>query len=228
VPFPNVIRFASGGDIVVGEVVSNAVRRIHLGSSTITRVACFSNYLGDGGGGGSQQWIWLDVDTAGMCGPVDDIWVFKVQDAINGAHWTWRMSLDGSYSTILFNDGWALPTYGPTEEVVGGPGHYPWAIAISKHEGRWIATGLAHFQPVMGRIKQSGDPVVDHNFGINFNEAILESGSQIHYSGSAPGFPREVRPSFWTLRGSTGAGWATNLPGANTFEDLMCISSDLT
>src|ERR1700730_10021347 len=131
------------------------------------------------------------------------------------------MSLDGSYSTILFDDGGPLPSYGPTQEVTGGPGHYPWAICLSKHEGRWIGTGLAHFQPVMGRIKQPADPIVDHNLGINFNEASAQSGSQIHYSGSAPGFPREVRPSFWTLRGSTGAGWMTNLSGANTFEDLM-------
>src|SRR6266550_3877072 len=38
VPFPNVIRFVSGGDIIVGEPFTAAARRIRLGTSTITRV----------------------------------------------------------------------------------------------------------------------------------------------------------------------------------------------
>src|SRR5262249_46394703 len=111
-------------------------------------------------------------------------------------------------------------TYGPVDEIIGGPGHYPWAIAISKHEGRWITTGMAHFQPIMARIKQSGDPAVDHNTNTNWNEAIAESGGLIHFYGSIAGFPRDPRPSFWALRGSAGGGYITHLSGADTFEDL--------
>jgi hypothetical protein len=224
VPFPNVIRFSPNGDIIVGDTVANAVRQIHLGSSTITRVNCFDNFLSDGSNGGSEQWLWLEVDTAGMIGPVDDILVSKVQNAINGAHDQWRMALgnflSGAYSDKFFGDGWALSTYGPVDMIEGGPGHYPWAIAISRLEGRWVGTGLASFNPILARIIQSGDPSVNNDTGINWNEAIAESGGLVYTFGSALGFPANVRPSFTALRGS-GGGWMTHLPGADTFEDLM-------
>jgi hypothetical protein len=220
VPIPGFMRFTSNGDIIVMEAVSDAIRRIYLSggsAGTISRVGCFSNFLGQDGVG---QFVQVDVDTTGMCGPVDDIFASKIQDAINAAHWTWRMSIDGSYSSTSFTDGWALPNYGPITEVIGGPGHYPWGTFLSKREARMIAVGSAQFQPVMIRQKLPGDPVVDHNFNINFNQAMIESGGQVHYLGSVVGFPREMRPSFYSLRGPTGGGFITNSPGQDTFEDL--------
>ena len=215
-PTPNVIRFNSNGDIVLGETGTLAVRHINLGSSTITRIGSFQDYFERV----NQQWVWIDVDTAGMCGVVDDVRQFPVQNALSAAHLTWQFSLDGTYSAAFFGDGWGSPEYGPVDEIIGGPGHYPWAIATSKHEGRWIGTGMAHYHPVMGRIKQSGDPNVDHGSNINWNEAMTENASLITYNGTVRGFPRDIRPSLYTLRGGTGGGFTTNLPGHNTYDEL--------
>jgi hypothetical protein len=216
-PFPNVIRFTSKGDIVFGEGVTDAVRWVHLGSSTITRVNCFSNYLENDLG---PQWIWLEVDTVGTCGPVDDIVVFKIQDSRSAAHWTWRMSLDGSYSAQMFSDGFSLPNYGPIEMVTGGPGHYPWAIGISRHEGKMIATGVAQMNPIVMWIKQAGDPVVTRIPEVNYSNSAHVGGFAVHIWGTAVGFPREVRPAFWSIWGVQGGGWITNTAGHNTWEDL--------
>jgi hypothetical protein len=220
--FPNVIRFTSNGDIVFAESHTDCVRRVHLsgvGSGTISRVGCNYNYLEQDPAG---QWIWLAVDTAGTCGPVDDIIVAKLQDQSgSGAQYTWRMSLDGTYSGYAFGQGWSMPTYAPMQESLGALGHYPWAIEFSKHDGRLIGSGMAQLQVCMGRIKQPGDPNVDHQTGVNFNEAIIESGSSVFTFGSALGFLPNLRPSFWALRGCTGCGFITSLSGADTLEDFM-------
>jgi hypothetical protein len=225
-PFPNTLRFASGGDIIVAEGVTDVVRRVNLGSSTLTRIGTFSNYLDQDTG---PAWIWLDVDTgplsspAGMCGPLDDIFLFKIQDPVSGAHYTWRMSLATdsigrpTYSAAFIGDGGTrLPQYGPIDWI--NFVHYPWAISLSRTEGRFIGSGVAETAAVMGRIKQSGDPVVD--LSTNYDGATFDRGGQIHIFGSTGGFPPGMRPSFWSLRGTMGDGFILNSAGNNTFEDL--------
>jgi hypothetical protein len=117
------------------------------------------------------------------------------------------LSLDGSYTGFAFSDGFGIPNSGPIAELIGGPGHYPWAIAISTHEGRMIASGMANFNPVILRIKQPGDPVVDRGTGINWNGTAWYNGFGIHAWGTANGFPREVRPAFWSIWGVHGNPW---------------------
>jgi hypothetical protein len=203
----NSLRFNSTGDIIFAETNSKAVRWVHLGASTISRVNCYENHISLEGAG---EWIWIAVDTAGTCGPVDDILVFS----FHRFQRTWRMGLTDGYSSQAWSDGWALNCSAPVEELTGGMGHYPWAIAISTKEGRMITTGGAMFQPNFMRIKQSSDPNVDHNTGVNYYGPAIERGGTIFETGTAVGFPRGVRPSFEAL-----TGFITNNPGANTSDD---------
>jgi hypothetical protein len=219
VPYPNVIRFITGGDIIIGESFSDAIRRVHLGSSTITRINCFDNHLENDVGFG---WIWLDIDTVGTCGPADDIVIFKLQDAISGAHFSWRMSPVDGYSRRFMGDTGQLASYGPMEEIVGGGGHYPWAVAISKTEGRMIGTGIANFNPVLIRIAQPSDPVVTHgtNPEVNIDSLMIERAKGIHSWGTPNGFPYASRPAFWSVWSNAGNPWTLGAAGHGSWDEL--------
>jgi hypothetical protein len=209
--YPNVIRFTSSGDIVFFEVPTYALRRIHLGSGTITRIGIHDNVLRTAG---STVWGWCTVDTAGVGGPIDDIVTGAFDDAVK----TWRYSLDGSYAAEFLAQGWSLSRYGPSD-ATGGI-HYPWAMQWSRFEGRMIATGTASFNPIVIRIKQPSDPVVNVGSSINFNEAALENAGQIVFTGTVDGFPFGVRPSLWNLRGAVSMGFIMDSPGHNSYDDL--------
>jgi hypothetical protein len=233
VPFPNVISFTSTGNIVVGEAVTNAIRLIDLSGNTIRRIGCPDNRLQTDTLVG---WIWLDVDSAGTCGPVDDIIIRKVQTDISAAHYDWRLSLapgsipgQAAYQqAFAFDNGSSIlmPSYGPLTAITGGPGHYPWAIAMSRHEGRMITTGMANWYPAMLRIAQPGDPVVDMSTGVNFDEQMMQRAALIMIAGTTNGLPYEARPSFRALWAENGGPFIGNRSGANTFEDMMSLYPD--
>ncbi|MBI3292685.1 MAG: hypothetical protein HYZ73_07765, partial [Elusimicrobia bacterium] len=63
--WPQVIRADSEGNLILGEHVTQTVRRINLATGRVQRLT----YLV----GNPNQWIWLDVDKHGNIGPKDDI-----------------------------------------------------------------------------------------------------------------------------------------------------------
>jgi hypothetical protein len=225
-PFPEVLRFTSTGNIVLGEIATFAARLINLSNNTISRITSFNAHFHPSG----IAWMWLDCDYAGTCGPVDDIIITAFQDDLTAAHTIWRSSLAQAYSPsigvaasgIVFSgDGFSIPNYAPSSQIMGGPaGHYPWAISMSRTEGRMIGTGTAQMFPVVSRIAQSGDPGVDAESNVNFNSNTFNNGMLVNMSGTASGFPLELRPAFWALYGQMGSPWIGDRPGHNTFEDL--------
>jgi hypothetical protein len=233
--FPNVIRFTHNGNIVIGEGVTGAARLLRLNTldggsvNTISRIGMFDNSIETDP---LPTWFWLDVDAAGTCGPQNDILLFKFQTQYSAAHYVWRLSLDGTYSAGSFVDTSILPTYASYGNINQGPGHYPWAVAFSKREGRIISTGTAQLGPVMWRIAQAtppaNDPSVDQNSNTNIDQQRFLAGFGVHLLGTCNGFPGELRPAFWSLRGPYGAGFILNSAAnppvggvTDTFEDLM-------
>jgi hypothetical protein len=94
--FPEMIRFTSNGSIVILEGWNGTVRLIDLKSRTVSRVGAFGNVPVVVG----VIWASLAVDTAGTCGPVDDIICFTSDTGSLGTRsLTWRLSLDGTYSS---------------------------------------------------------------------------------------------------------------------------------
>ena len=125
---PQVLRFTSHGNLVLGETAYDTARLIALNSSdgpaanTITRIGCFGNHTQRGELPPIGAWLWLDCDKAGMCGPLDDIIITKNQDNYSAAHYIWRISLSftcghSGISVVQFRRG-ALPS-GPTTQIIG-------------------------------------------------------------------------------------------------------------
>ena len=227
VTFPNWIRFTSTGNIVVGESSTDANRLINLTASTITRIGCFGNRLEQD----YKGWYWGDVDSAGVFGLVDRVIQFKVQDGVSAAHYTWHSSIEVSsipgqpvFSQQFLGDNnqYGFPSYSEAGALLDGPGHYPWAISLSRKESRMITTGMADWQPTCYRLKQSSDPDVswgDHR--VNFATGNWDAGLIINDMGTVRGFPWGSRPGFYNIWGRFGATFIGNGPGPHTFEDLM-------
>ena len=149
-PFAYTIRFTSTNNIVLAEIATQTCRLLDLSAHTAVRIGCFNNYLE---ADSPPQWVWLACNRGGTCGPTDDIIYQKFQDGITAAHNTWAFSIDArwigltGYSAQFLQDSPSyMPTYAPLNQgIVGGFGHYGWAIAMSEHEGRMIGTGTAQF-----------------------------------------------------------------------------------
>jgi hypothetical protein len=79
-----------------------------------------------------------------------------------------------------------------------------------------VGTGAAHFHPAMMRFRQSSDPIND-----GVNTTVYQNGLAIQATGTAYGFPWELRPGFYALWAQNGSPWiGSRVDGNNTFEDL--------
>ena len=79
-----------------------------------------------------------------------------------------------------------------------------------------IGTGAAHFHPAMMRFRQSSDPIND-----GVNTTVYQNGLALQATGTAYGFPWELRPGFYALWAQNGSPWiGSRMDGNNTFEDL--------
>ena len=80
-----------------------------------------------------NTWGWIDVDTAGVMGRVDDIFNAQVLSGDGNAEFYFRISIDGakffSPTEAASRSANLLAVLYPST-VVGA--HYPWAIAIVK------------------------------------------------------------------------------------------------
>ena len=233
---PQVIRFTSAGNIVVGRGDFVSVSEIDLGAQTVRLIGYYANYVGPGDAGAS--WMWIDVDKAGTCGPVDDIIILRSVGGFTQApspppdpHFSgdaasnsWRMSLDGTYSKDFTGVGYVMPTASPAPMSMGTFGHYPWAVTMSRTQARMIGNGFANPGAALWRPITRSDPVVDIN-GAGLDRYMYFWGQYIWRTGTASGrgnsqFPWNSRPSFWCLRGPAGNAHLGLWSGKNTFEDL--------
>jgi hypothetical protein len=225
---PACIRFTSNRNIVLSEQANNTIRLIDLGTKQIKRIGIYEQSWSAVAHSTWGEWTWLDVDTQGTCGPVDDIIVLTVDNPSGTAQDYYRMSLDGSYSETFVTDSWHLREASAGMTVLS-MGHYAWTISFSKTQGRMITNGVANVAPVITRILQPGDPDtvgfanVDYralsaggnawNFGTSVN---LDSNQNLVFH-----FPWGSRPPFINLRGQSGVQHLGVFTGANTNEEIF-------
>ena len=231
-PYPFTIRLNSTGDIVLYENTTLHLRRIWLSGTNADHVTSIGFWGSTNGAplfsARTDGWSWIDVDTAGVLGRIDDIIAAQWDSGDGTAENYWRFSIDGSVS---FGDGGGEPIGQCSGNPVGfddGWGHYPWAIAISKFKSRFICSGIANNGAVVVRAAQPGDVLLDPNSpdGSYLNSRALLSGQYIYATGTVSGrganaygfpnsytgtpvtnvFPWNIRPSFWGIRGNGGGG----------------------
>jgi hypothetical protein len=228
---PSRIQFTSNGNIVVFEGVTFAARLINLNTAdggVVGQISRIGSFDGEIGIDQEPQWMWGDVDYTGSEGPLNDIFMWKFQCCLSAAHHTWRTSLAGNsigqptYQNVAFSDNSLLPTWGSFGSVRQGSGHYPWAVALSRSEGKLISTGTANLGPILIQITSDAtQPPVDPNTNTNVNSDLYGMGFGNHILGTGSGFPGDVRPSLWSLRGPFGTGYILNTGVTDTYEDLM-------
>lgn len=211
IPYPQCIRFFSDGHICLLENVTLEAMDIDLAGQTVKRIG--SVYYNDPPTTGypAQNWAWLAVDRKGMVGPVDDILIQTVVTA------GMRISRDNTRRVTLYTDEeivWQL-----SEGGSGGPNSYPWAVAISETEGRFLMNGIAGGPPAVHRIRQAGEPNwTDPNY-VTWYPSGTYSGSWIWQMGTCVCFPWDSRPSFQSLMGHSGA-WHLGDAATHTFDSL--------
>jgi len=208
--FPNVIRFDSQGNIVLGETVTQTVRYINLGAQTVTTLARLTN---TGNGFGEQ--IWLDVDRQGNVGLKDDIILSEVAAHANGL---FRVPITGTSSvpppSLTVSS--THPIYSGHTTASSLPWTSgPWGVAIADQEGRLVVSGVNSFEIASLRLLQSTDPA------FQIKPADYAAGRNIWFTGTVPNFPFGSRPSFAALHGYEGYGALGNV---NNFSDLASMT----
>jgi hypothetical protein len=208
--YPNVIRFDSKGNIVLGETVTQTIRYLDLSAKTVTTIAQLSS---TGNSFGEQ--LWLDVDRAGNIGSRDDIIASLVAAHQNGLY---RIPITGSASVPPPN----ITTHS-TNPIYGG--HTvrsampwtaaPWSIAIDDQEGRAMVSGVHSSGVVSLRLLQPTDPT----FQLNLSD--YTAGRNIWFSGTVPNFPFGSRPSFAAVHGYEGH---SGLGNVQNFDDMVSMS----
>jgi hypothetical protein len=204
VPFPQVIRFDSQGNLIEGDALTRSVRILNLTNKTIQHI-----YYKDSEASTTPDWVWLDVDRHGNVGPLDDIF-FAVTTGIGNNASVLRISHDGSYLGNMNGSG-PLPFGQFGADQVG---HYPWAVTISDTEAQFLAIGIANDGVSSLRPVQPDDEIPTDI--LNSHYALWLRGQAIYARGTIPEFPFAARPSFAALWGSIGYG---RLLG--TFEDVV-------
>ena len=252
VPYPQTVRVASTGDLVEAGGTTATITLICLhadaycsAANTLRRVwqylpigsnahplPCLNNLCGSG----THAWEWLDVDSAGVAGPKDDVMVVQsVGNPGNVNMWRVRITCGGTCDPTTgtadggsfvggptpFTDGWA----NATEDRAG---HYAWAVAFSKDEGLFVTAGYGTTgyslwkikdSPVQDAPRQNDVPHEASGYMVwQWGTAMANIG--VGYCVSTPHdgcFPWGIRPSFSSLHGARGV----NFIGFPTFDDLM-------
>ena len=205
IPYPTVVRIDSSGNLVLGEPVSMVVRYVNLGTQSVSRI-----YAVRPTGAFNHSWIWFDVDTVGTIGPKDDI-LLAVSVGFPGNTILRRLSIDGTTVVNVGSDGGPL-TDGQAQFTADPGSHYPWGIAISRTEGRFVSAGFGTTGIMSWRIMQPTDPP----YTISPNN--YSNGRTIWLTGTVGGFPWGSRPAFSAIGGDRGVSHLGVIP---SFDDLM-------
>ena len=192
---------SSGTKIVLCEQFTSCVRLIDLVAQTVSRIIVVDRFHTPGIPH-PAAWFWGDVDTAGVCGPVDDFIVASATEIY------WRGSLDGSYSAQ-----WSDENANYLAEGLGAAG-YPWCVAFSRTQGRFLLGGISfEGSPNSWRVRQPSDPAIDvvNGTGISPNwtqgDQIWELGTTVMFGSNnvaLGSFPWGSRPTLITTTGPRG------------------------
>jgi streptogramin lyase len=130
---PHEIRFDSNGDLYIVDMQNHAVRKVDMGSKTITTIAGTGNagYSGDGGPAKAAQ---FKQPHSIQFGPNEDLYICDI-----GNHVIRR--IDRDTQTISTFAGTGLP--GPTPDgspLVGTPLKGPRSIEFDRNGDLWLAT----------------------------------------------------------------------------------------
>jgi hypothetical protein len=206
---PLAVSALSTGTLVIAQASDQTVKLVEQTGGSLTQ-------LGTAFGSGVTApyiWIWLDVDTAGTVGSRDDILVAVSQDAAFNNVGFYRASADGTFRSKVAYDSY-LPSGGLNIAYDAG-GHYPWSIAISQTEARFITMGTGDMGCGVFRTYRVGiDPDYSDFLLGSADAGAYLNGKDIYERGTIVGGP--TRPSFILLRGEQGYGRL----GLPNFDDL--------
>jgi hypothetical protein len=163
-PLPQRLVINSTGKLVVVHTWFDAVTTIDLAAGTISYTGQYgctvkNTRLNPDGTRANPQlnfqisWVGIDVDSGvagdnsstGCVGPKDDIFMLDSNGNIIGYYW--RMAADGTpiasplgAGRFSSND---MDRYYPMPIGRQGGGHYSWAVAISRYQGRMLTSGIS-------------------------------------------------------------------------------------
>lgn len=208
--YPNVVRFDSRGNLVLGESVTLAVRYIDLGQQTVTNIARLQNQ-GDAFG----EQLWLDVDRNGNVGEKDDVIVSLVKAQQKGLY---RVPITGTIAVpppmltaIATNPIYSGHTKNSSQPFTASP----WTVAIDDIEGRLFLSGVHGSGVVSLRLLQSSDPA----FQLQAPDYV--AGRNVWFTGTVPNFPFGSRPSFAAVHGYEGY---SGLGNVLNFDDMVSMT----
>jgi hypothetical protein len=213
--FPQTLRFDSRGNIIVLEIYHQAVRAITLTTSmasqipdgAVTRIG-LTGWAGiNSGSNAGGTWGWMDVDSNGASGPVDDILVAKAITAPAGQ--LWRISRDGRYNAMFAGDQSGAAEEGSVAAGAGlvndpSSGAYAWVVCFDQSQNRILTGGFRHWGLECWRGKIASDPVYNVNTDQGVNTLLYEYGHSLYWHGTVKVFPWGYRPSLASLHGPAG------------------------
>jgi len=259
-PYPQSVAINSTGKLVIGSSWFNTVLTVDLaGTPSVTYTGQFGcttphSRLKGGVDPGSHaniaqrtlpgvnfanSWIQLDVDSGvagdtsvtGCVGPKDDIIMLNSNGSITGYYW--RFSGDGSWAgRISSND---MNRSFPLPVGRQGGGHYAWMIAMSRHQGRMLSSGLSDsginsWRIINPAIEFYADASIQTHLNVDsgaltrgYHNALHGSCVQIGFGTTniAGPFPWGLRPGITQTHGEIGRG-NVGLPGhADTFDGVV-------
>jgi hypothetical protein len=238
-PLPQRVVINSKGQLVIGHTWFDAVSTVDLAAGTIVytgQFGCGSPHtrLNSQSSRANPQlnfqisWFQIDVDSGvvgdvsstGCAGPKDDIIMLDSNGNVEGYYW--RVSADGTaINSFLSND---MNRWQPLPVGRQGGGHYAWMVAISRHQGRMLTSGLADSGLASWRII---NPAVeffsDTGQNLNADGAALTRGYSDLLQGTVAGcgdflslipgvFPWGLRPGITSTHGE-GLHGQLGLPG---------------
>ncbi len=228
---PFTIRWASNNPtqrrLVVYENNTATLRIIDLVSNTITRIPNTKGITNVGNP--YSSWAWMDVDTRGVLGPVDDIALANGVAA--GAPYL-RSSIDGSFVAAWIGDGTGRLAEGPGNQagtVFAPMPVYGWAACFAKTRSHFVGGGFRYWGIYAARPRAPSDPTIDVNARIGLDVQVFDRASNVGYqgiwfNGTSVCFPLGARPGFADLYGEYGNG----LLGSSvvpSFDDLAATYS---
>jgi hypothetical protein len=151
--YPQTMRFTSKGTIVIGERYTYALREVDLTARTVRTIAYIPNLAFAGTSSGCND-LGMDVDHAGTCGPVDDIFV---------SVWlrNYRFGLDGTYRGYPFTPaGAGYMSNGPLPRIQCPV--YAWTPGVGNGRIFFVGSGGGH-QAIEITKRQTGDVGPDSN-----------------------------------------------------------------
>lgn len=208
--YPQAIRPTHDGKIVIVENLTAAVKVLDHSDGHVTLLR---TRIIDSLSAANNPWTWLEVDSGGLAGPVDDVFVPLVGGQGN-AHIE-RIAIDGTLcGAMLPGKGTRYDGLQEATEPDNGR-HYPWAIGIDR-TGAIITSGMGSESPIVLRRRTTGDQAPGPN-------GSWLQGQLIWRLGTHPAFGMNVRPSFQSSHGVFGS----NRLGTLTVDQAAKLWTDI-